>query len=442
MIHSLILGFCLVLTAPGDGHPTAPADRDGIKRMLEDSKHQEPRLPLPPLTDEEKAPAPRGELGIVNNGRMRQFYLPAELRDGGFARADEPGMTLGHPLRTKFFWIASRLNNCAYCLGHQEVKLAAAGVNDATLAALDGDWSAFPGPERAAFAFVRRLTYEPHRIADADLASLRPHYDDAQILEIVFTCGANNAMNRWTGPLAIPQEDHRVFLTPTAEADRKRGTALVPLDDRSAAGEGVCVLTAPRPPLESRAEVLATLAACRNRTPRLPLVDEAMARALLPAELREAWNDGPLPAHVRLLATFPKVGIGRVVGLHAGETAGTLDRTLRAQVAWIAARHDRAWYAVDRARDRLHALAQDDDAIFALDGPLDRFSPAERAAFAYAAKVTVAPARIDDADIADLRRHFGDFATAELVHQLTLAAFVDRVTEAAGLPTGIPAAGD
>ena len=43
------------------------------------------------------------------------------------------------------------------------------------------------------------------------------------------------------------------------------------------------------------------LEAARKRTPRLPLVDEAKARALLP----EDWPKGTLPQWVRLLANFP-----------------------------------------------------------------------------------------------------------------------------------------
>ena len=85
--------------------------------MLEGSKRHEPRLPLPPPTSRtSRRPAnarPGGLGGIVNNGRMRALYLPAELRDGGFARQDEPGMSLGYPFQTMCFWITSRINNCA-----------------------------------------------------------------------------------------------------------------------------------------------------------------------------------------------------------------------------------------------------------------------------------------------------------------------------------------
>ena len=155
--------------------------------------------------------------GIINNGRMRKLYLPAEVLGGGFLREPDPAMTLNNTFKTMFFWIVSRANNCTYCQGHQEVKLSGDGVKEETIAALDGDWSEFTEAERAAFAFTRKLTYEPNRITDADVDRLRKHYNDLQILEIITAVAGFNAMNRWTGALAIPQEGHRVYLTPTPE---------------------------------------------------------------------------------------------------------------------------------------------------------------------------------------------------------------------------------
>ena len=155
--------------------------------------------------------------GIINNGRMRKMYLPAEVLGGGFLREPDSTMTLDNTFKTMFFWIVSRANNCTYCSGHQEVKLLGDGIKEDTIAALDGDWSEFTEAERAAFAFTLKLTYEPNQLNDADIDRLRKHYTDLQILEIVVAVGGFNAMNRWTGPLAIPQEDHRVYLTATSD---------------------------------------------------------------------------------------------------------------------------------------------------------------------------------------------------------------------------------
>jgi alkylhydroperoxidase family enzyme len=43
-------------------------------------------------------------------------------------------------------------------------------LSEVEVAALDGDWSEFPPAQRPAFALARKLTYEPHRLADAIVA--------------------------------------------------------------------------------------------------------------------------------------------------------------------------------------------------------------------------------------------------------------------------------
>src|SRR5262249_28279571 len=149
----------------------------------------------------------------------------------------------------------SRANNCRYCTGHQEVKLSADGVKEEALAALDGDWSEFTPAERAAFAFTLKLTTEPNRISDADIDRLRSHYTDLQILEILAADCGFNAMNRWTGALAIPQEEHRVYLTPTPEKYKALRSRVAPLPVDAPSGSPVCAKAAERGPLETRAQV-------------------------------------------------------------------------------------------------------------------------------------------------------------------------------------------
>jgi alkylhydroperoxidase family enzyme len=186
---------------------------------------------------------------------------------------------------------------------------------------------------------------------------------------------------------------------------------------------------AQRPPLESRQQVEKMLATCRTRTPLLSLVDEDKARALLPAN----WPAEPLPQWVRLVAHFAKAGKGRIISLQTAQEKGALPALLKAQIAWIAARHDRAWYALGIARQRLVVQGLSDDAIYALDGAWDRFTPAERAAFAFVRKLTATPGLIEDEDVAALRKHYRDQEVAELVLHVCNAAFFNRVTEACGL---------
>ena len=460
----LIVASFLAASATGlasaKDEPAAPpvaVNRPGLKKILEGSKSSQPRIPLPPLTEEEKAraaqaaSAPGGNplAGVVNNARMRNHYLAPEFRSEFYVRpadaarpdakailrwgAGDPAMPLDPTFRIMFFWLVARANNCYYCLGHQEVKLKAVGVTDDELAALDTDWSAFPPDRAAAFAFVAKLARTPQDISEADVESLRRYFDDAAILDILVSTGNFCAMTRWTGGLAIPQEDHRDYLTPTADAFRDRPSLVAPLDPAREAAQAVCrPVASNRPPLEPRDVVEAKLSAARDRKPRIALVDEAKTREILPSN----WSAAPIPNWVRLLANFPEAGKARILSIAAAASPdkGVLDPTLRAQIAWIAARQDRAWYALGQARRRLHDLGQSDEAAFALDAPDDRFTAGQKAVFRLARKLTADPALVTDADVAAVREHYGDRETAEVVYFTTVASFFDRVTEAAGLP--------
>jgi alkylhydroperoxidase family enzyme len=137
---------------------------------------------------------------------------------------------------------------------------------------------------------------------------------------------------------------------------------------------------------------------------------------------------------VRLVATFPVAGKGRVTGLRQAPEKGTLSPRLKAAIGWVAAREDRAWYALAVARDRLRAVGLTDDQIFALDGDQNDLPDRERAALAVVRKLAVSGAVVTDADIEGLRKVFTDREVAEVVHHTCNAAFFDRLTEAANLP--------
>jgi len=316
------------------------------------------------------------------------------------------------------------------------------------IAALDSEWSAFTPAEQAAFAFGRKFTYEPQRLCDGDIDALRKHYKDLQILEMILSMAQNNATNRWKEGVAVPQSSFavgtrrssdpstkaepprkRVYLTPTSEAFKEKITTVAPYRaDEKAEGtrrSTVCE----RPQLESRAEVEKQLEAARKRTPRLPLVDEDKARALL----AEDWPKGNLPQWVRLLANFPASGKSQIVRLRSADEKGDLTPLLKAQVSWIIARQDRAWYAVGEAQRRLKSLGWSDDQVYSLDGDWSAFTPAERAMFTVAKKLAASPIVLTDHDAALAVKLAGPRDVVQLVSYVTNRAAFDRITEAAGL---------
>ncbi len=80
-------------------------------------------------------------------------------------------------------------------------------------------------------------------------------------------------------------------------------------------------------------------------------------------------------------------------------------------------------------------LGLDDDAIFAIDQAKEpHLSPAERTACAFAQKLTVDPALIDDDDFAGLKNFYTDTEIAELIHHVNNDVFLNLLSETAALP--------
>jgi alkylhydroperoxidase family enzyme len=301
-------------------------------------------------------------------------------------------------------------------------------LSDADIAALDGTWADAPAKEKAAFAFTRKLTQTPHLISADDVAGMKKHFTDTQVAEIVVTVAGYNNTTRWTDGLNIPLEadgsrfkkedgpkiDLSTYKTPTAAKFAKQETCVAP------------VKLAPRPALETREQVQARWK--EEREAVLPMAD-AKATA-------EVWGEGTPPAWASLLATFPKAMKGRTTSLKNGLDKGNLSATLKAQIAWVAARQDRAWYALAIARERLLKAGVSEDDIWKLDGDRTHLSDGDRAALRLAETLTAAPWQVTDEMVEACRKHFKDAEVAEVVHHTCNAAFFDRVTETARLPIG------
>jgi alkylhydroperoxidase family enzyme len=408
---------------PSNTPKAVPATRPEMKIALEALKARTPRLPL----------APAGERGGVGNGRMRAQYLPAGWnggRNGGGGggrnrnrQSNDTAGSLDYAFTTSMFWVVSRGNNCHYCLGHQELKLRSAGLDDDTIASLDSDWSRFEPRMQAALAYARKLTLEPQLVGDADVAALKKHFSDAEIAGLTFSIAGFNATNRWTDGLGIPQD--RSFsgrdaelVTPTSERFRIT-TSLVTPSTRAA-----------RPALPSAEEFAQSIAGARRRQMRvtLPLSDDDRAA------LASAIGDREPFAWERMMAAA-----GNTSQVRAWNTILTDDHLpprLKAELALTSAVQNRAWYAAGHAAWRLAKLGASPAEITALvtgDGS-SQGAAGPAAARALAAKSTADPHLVTDADVALVRKHYSDAETAMIVHVVCMANLFDRVTEALGLP--------
>ena len=482
-ILTIVAGVILTTSAADALEPTSaprsiPLTRPEMKLYLEEMKQRTPRIPLPEMTAEEKERY-GDDASRAYEGRLRAHYLPqgndrfsfsgganssrtrseqpgATRPEGGrsgsgFGRENEPGMTLDYRFKVSLFWIVSRTNNCQYCLGHQESKLLGAGMTEDEIAALDSDWQRFSEKEQVAFAFGRKFTLEPHKLGDGDIDGLRKHFTDLQILEMILSMAGNNSINRWKEGVGVPQSASgggfgrrgeaastaaatsppRVhnYLTPTSEEFQTKVTLVAPLFIDASTGKATKRTVFTRPAIESRPEAEHALAEARKRTARLPLVDEAKAREVL----AEDAPQGTLPQWMRLLANFPQSGKRQVSSTRFADEQGDLSPLVKAQVSWIIARQDRAWYALGQAQRRLKQLGQTDDQIFALDGSWDDVPAKDRALFTVAKHLAACPVVLTDDEVAAAVKLAGPRDVVQLISYTTNRASFDRITEAAGL---------
>lgn len=453
---------------PAVPRPT-PATRPAMKRLLEEMKHRPGRIPLAEPTAAERAAAGDDAQALSYEQRLRAAHLPGTTPRGylGFAgtapprpgapprpAADEPdpALTLDYAFKTRLFWIASRTNNCQYCLGHQESKLLAVGMTDDDLARLDTDWSGFPAAEQAAFALARRLTRAPGDVSDADVAACLAHHTPQQVLELTLSVAGNNAINRWKEGIGVPQaagggssgwtqtrpDGTHSYLTATAPRWAAVSSVVAVLDGPvSADGLHATVAAAGLP---DAAEIRAAVAATRGRTPRLPPVAEDESRRIM-GDLAPA---GPVPAWMRLLAWFPVAGprLARALAVAAGTVAdGTsaaapsgLEPLDAALVRWAVARRDRAWYALDLAERDLRAAGLGDAALADLAGEQAGLTAARRALLAVADSLAASPVVCTDEQFATALAATSPATMTRLVHTVALASLFDRLTAVAGLP--------
>lgn len=402
---------------PSNEPKVIPQDREELKKSLDQLKGRKSRLPLP-----EVPPGTVGSNGkiIVNNGLARRTYLPEAWFAADFG--NDPAMTLTYVYKTQCFWVVSRGNNCHYCLGHQEHKLHDAGLSDRQIALLDYDWKQLDPMLQKGVQLAKQMTLSPHSITSKDIEALRPDLTDPQIIDLVYTIAMFNSVNRWTDALGIPQDQR--FRDKVVDFS-------TPVDDefKGKAG-GKAAITKDEKPrvLPSFADAMEELKLASTRQPRVALPSEAETRKLLslPEEQKtvQDWE--------RALATFPQVGRKQLDGLRSMESEGHLSPKIKAIIAWTSARNNHAIATLAVAKKRFEKLGISEADMAAIDQG-NNLEPQEKLVALFAAKLTSHPQKITDQDIEQLREHFTDQQTAEIVYLIGAANMLDRLTETLGL---------
>jgi uncharacterized peroxidase-related enzyme len=117
------------------------------------------------------------------------------------------GRSLDRKLYELIYIRVSMINGCHYCLQHHLASSKRVGLTAEDWSALKaGNYSRFSETERAALTYAEKLTRTPHEITDADVASLKKHFSDAEVVDLHLLVGVANLTNRFTDPLGLELE--------------------------------------------------------------------------------------------------------------------------------------------------------------------------------------------------------------------------------------------
>ncbi len=117
------------------------------------------------------------------------------------------GRSLNRRLYEMVYIRVSMINGCRYCLQHHLSSSKRVGLTPEEWGKLNAaDYSGFIAQEQAALAFAEKLTRESRNIGDADIAALKAHFSEEQIVDLDVLVGLVNLTNRLTDPLGADLE--------------------------------------------------------------------------------------------------------------------------------------------------------------------------------------------------------------------------------------------
>jgi alkylhydroperoxidase family enzyme len=166
---------------------------------------------------------------------------------------------------------------------------------------------------------------------------------------------------------------------------------------------------------------------------RVPLATDEEAWKLLPPA--EKGSGRPLPAWARaLVKALPRTTAAMLELDYLHRAESPLGPKLRGKMRWVAAHANRCPYSEALALADLRRAGATDDELKVLQGDRSPLPAAERAALAFAHKLTLAADTVSDEEMAALMETHGDRQVVAMVLLLAYANFQDRLVLALGLP--------
>jgi uncharacterized peroxidase-related enzyme len=149
-------------------------------------------------------------MGFLPNSQLIMARKPKLLQ--AFSQlgqaVNDPENKTSRPLRTLVGHMASKAAGCQYCVAHTGESAHNASVDEKKIAAI---WEyetspLFTAAERAALRFAQCAAAVPNAVSDEDVAALRRHFGDEEIVELVGVIAYFGFLNRWNDTLATELE--------------------------------------------------------------------------------------------------------------------------------------------------------------------------------------------------------------------------------------------
>jgi uncharacterized peroxidase-related enzyme len=164
------------------------------------------------LIEPEQAPPEVKEIydkllrGKVGNVQKAMAHRPEALKSF-LAFYASVGRSLDRKLYELIYIRVSQINNCQYCLQHHLASSKRVGLAAEDWNALKvGDYARFDEKSQIALAYAEKLTRTSSKITDSDVAALKKHFSDSEIVDLHLLVGLSNLTNRFTDPLGLELE--------------------------------------------------------------------------------------------------------------------------------------------------------------------------------------------------------------------------------------------
>lgn len=166
----------------------------------------------------------KAAMGFVPNSMLIMARKPQMVQAlaGLLGAALAPG-SVDPTLKSMISEVASKSAGCQYCIAHTSHGAHNMGIPQEKLDAIwvFEDSDAFSPAEKAALTVAKAGAQVPNGVTDAHFETLKEHFTEDEIVEIVAVIAAFGFMNRWNDTFATPlEEEPKEFATNNLPTDQ------------------------------------------------------------------------------------------------------------------------------------------------------------------------------------------------------------------------------